>query len=256
MLALVTVPDPPRLIATYLVTSRPRPGKNLLAYFVGCLIVNVCVLLVPLTVLHFLPTLGSFVQRYATPPATDGSATIQPIPLALGVLSLLIAARLALRLRTRRGAPSVSTPGDETVPESKKPTAISRLLTADEGASGAGSAARRVLARIYNAWKEGAGWISFLMGLTYSPLQATAALAVIATSGAPIAAQLSAAVSFVAVMLAIVEIILVGYFIAPAKTEAVLRSAHGWTQDHNLEVLATISAVGGVFLLATGLGAF
>lgn len=94
------------------------------------------------------------------------------------------------------------------------------------------------------------------MGLTYSPLQATAALALIATSGAPLVAQLSAAASFVVIMLAIIECILVGYFISHTKTEAVLRSAHGWTQTHNLEVLATISAVGGTFLLATGFGVF
>ena len=49
-------------------------------------------------------------------------------------------------------------------------------------------------------------------------------------------------------MLAIVEAILVGYFIAPVLVEAVLRSAHGWTtQIHNLEVFATISAVSGYF---------
>ena len=81
MLALVTVPDPPRLIATFLVLSRPRPGKNLLAYYVGCLTLNVFILLVPLTVVHFTPALGSLV-RDLTPAATEANATVQPVPLA------------------------------------------------------------------------------------------------------------------------------------------------------------------------------
>ncbi|HRD13424.1 MAG TPA: GAP family protein [Mycobacterium sp.] len=266
VLALVTVLDPPRLLAVFLVTSRPRPGKNLLFYYLGCLVLNFWFLLVPLAVLYFVPTLGTLLQRYAAPPAADSGSTLQPIPLALGVLSLLIAARLAMRLRVRRKTSDASpldadsATNGESPTEATKPnpisTAISRLSTVEEGSQGLAAAIRRSVGRVYGAWKEGSVWISLFMGLTYSPLQATAALAVIATSGAPILAQLSAAVSFVAIMLAVVELILLGYLISHAKTEAVLRSAHGWTEVHNLEVFATISAVGGVFLVATGLGVF
>ena len=266
VLALVTVPDPPRLLTTFLVTSRPRPGKNLLFYYLGCLVLNFWFLLVPLTVLHFLPSLGSLLQRYAPPPAADGSPSLQPIPLALGVLSLLISARLGMRIRRRPSGqsdvPSAADTDstDDAAEESDKPnpisTALSRLVTVKEGATGVVAALRRLAARVYGAWKEGSVWISLFMGLSYSPLQATAALAIIATSGTSILTQLSAAIAFVAIMLAIVEVILVGYFIAPVLVEAVLRSAHGWTQIHNLEVFATISAVSGVFLVATGLGLF
>lgn len=266
VLALVTVPDPPRLLTTFLVTSRPRPGKNLLFYYLGCLVLNFWFLLVPLTVLHFLPSLGALLQRYAPPPSADGTPNLQPIPLALGVLSLLIAARLAMRIRSRQRGQSTRAPTNNTDPkddmasESARPnpisTAMSRLVSVEEGSTGVMAAIRRLAARVYGAWKDGSVWISLAMGLSYSPLQATAALAIIATSGASIVAQLSAAIAFVAIMLAIVEIILVGYFIAPVRVEGVLRSAHGWTQIHNLEVFATISAVSGVFLVATGLGLF
>jgi len=266
VLALVTVPDPPRLFAMFLVTSRPQPGKNLLFYYLGCLVLNFWFLLVPLTVLHFLPNLGSLLQRYAPPATPDGGASLQPIPLAIGVLSLLIAARLAMRIRARPTATDAIAPEADTAldndaaPEPKKPNpisaAMSRLITVDEGSSGALAAIRRALGRVYSAWKEGSVWISLCMGLTYSPLQATAVLALIATSGAPILTQLGAAISFVGIMLAIIEIILVGYFLAPTKTEAVLQSTHGWTQNHSLEVFASLSAVSGVFLLAKGLGVF
>lgn len=265
VLALVTVPDPPRLIATFLVTSRPQPGKNLLFYYLGCLVLNFWFMLVPLTVLHFLPSLGSLLQRYAPSPTAEGGASLQPIPLAIGVLSLLIAARLAMRIRARPSTTNATTPeadmtvtGDATPgPEPNRVSAaISRLVTVEDDSSGLVAAIRRVLGRVYGAWKAGSVWISLTMGLTYAPLQATAALAIIATSGAPIVTQLGAAISFVAIMLAVIEIILVGYFLARAKTEAVLQSAHGWTQVHSLEVFASLSAVSGVFLLAKGLGVF
>ena len=266
VLALVTVPDPPRLLSAFLVTSRPHPGRNLFFYYLGCLLLNFWFLLVPLTVLHFLPSLDALLQRYAAPPAVDGSPNLQPIPLALGVLSLLIAARLATRIRARLRGPKPAMPTGDTAGDDPaaqagdKPspisTTVSRLLTVEEESTGVTAATRRLAARVYGAWKEGSVWISFFMGLTYAPLQATAALAIIATSGASILAQLSAAIVFVTIMLAIVEIILVGYFIAPVRVEGVLRSAHGWTQIHNLEVFAIISAVSGAFLVATGFGLF
>jgi hypothetical protein len=251
VLALVTVPDPPRLIATFLVLSRPRPGKNLLAYYVGCLILNVFILLVPLTVVHFTPALGSLV-RDLTPAATEANATVQPVPLALGVLALLIAARLTMRLRARKKEAIEPTPGSDAQPAPAQQSALSRLLDADDGSSGAGSAIRRLIARIYKAWQEGSPWIALLMGLTYSPLQTTAALAIIATSGASLGAQLGAAIAFVAIMLAVLEVILIGYLVAPAKTEALVGPMHNWTQAHILHMFIGISLVGGVLLIAKG----
>src|SRR6185295_8533428 len=97
VLALLSVPDAMRLIAILMVISRPRPVQNLFAYWVGCLIINVFVLLIPLLVLHFTPLLRSFVEgliRWATAAtaATAGSFGVQPIQIGIGVLALLIAA--------------------------------------------------------------------------------------------------------------------------------------------------------------------
>jgi len=260
-----------RLIAILMVISRPRPVQNLFAYWVGCLIINVFVLLIPLLVLHFTPPLRSFVEgliRWATAAtaATAGSSGVQPIQIGIGVLALLIAAVMTARLRLRQRA-SLPAPGGNTstlVQDSDTPTAFSRLLGGgQDAATGGGSAIRRLLGRVYKvwengflykAWKNGSVWVSLLMGASYSPPQTTIALTIIAASGAPIGAQIMAAGAFVVVLLAIVEITLVTHLIAPAKTEAVLRLLRDWLQAHSRQILIVFFAVLGLWLMATGVG--
>src|SRR6478672_351145 len=251
VLALLSVPDAMRLIAILMVISRPRPVQNLFAYWVGCLIINVFVLLIPLLVLHFTPPLRSFVQGligWATATATAGSSGVQPIQIGIGVLALLIAAVMTARLRLRQRA-SLPAPGGNTstlVQDSNTPTAISRLLGRVSNVWENGS--------LYKAWKNGSVWVSLLMGATYSPPQTTIALTIIAASGAPIGTQIIAASAFVLVLLAIVEITLVTHMIAPAKTEAVLRLLRDWLQAHSRQILIVFFAVVGFWLVATGVG--
>jgi hypothetical protein len=82
--------------------------------------------------------------------------------------------------------------------DSNTPSAISRLLgrARDAGTEG-GSAIRRLLGRLL--------------------------LAIIVISGAAIGTQISAAVTLIVGMLAVVETILVSYLAVPAKTQAALR---------------------------------
>jgi Sap, sulfolipid-1-addressing protein len=255
-LALLTVPDALRVVAILLVISRPRPVQNLFAYWVGCLIVNGFVLLVPLMVLHFTPTLRSLVQGLVSP-ATASSSTVQPIQIGMGVLALLIAALLVARLRLRRRAYLPTPSGDTSirVQDSDTPTGISRLLgRAKDAATEGGSVIWRLLGRLYNAWEKGSLWVSVLMGLTYVPPQVSIALTIIVASGAAIGTQLSAAIAFLVVMLAVVEITLCSYLIAPGKTEAVLRVLHDWLLAHRRQILIAFFAVLGLWLVAAGLG--
>jgi hypothetical protein len=255
-LALLSVPDPLRFVAILLVISRPRPVQNLLAYWVGCLIVNVFVLLVPLTALHYTPTLRSYleVSTSQASPVMIPSYIVQPVQIGIGALALLIAARMTVRLRARQRA-NVPTGGGDTALVSDSPTGISRLLgRAQDAAREGGSPIWRLLGRLYNAWGKGSLWVSLLMGLTYSPPQTAIALTIIVASGAAIGAQLSAAIAFVLVLLAVVEITLFTYLVAPAKTEAVLRLLHDWLQAHRRQILIAFLAVFGLWLVATGLG--
>jgi hypothetical protein len=254
VLAVVTAADPLRLIATFVVISRSRPVPNLLGYLLGCLIMNSLVLLIPLVVLHFTQIFEPLLQNFAGS-ATAGGSTVQPVPIGMGVFALLIAAVMTARLRVRE---EVSAPAIGGAPA----TAVLDTDTATTGSASAGrwalptmegSALRRLFGRLYNAWENGSPWVSVLMGMAYSPVQVTIALALIATSGASIGTQLSAAIVFVVVILAIVEIILVSCFVAPAKTQEVLQPLHRWVQAHRQPVLAAVFAVVGLSLLATGM---
>jgi hypothetical protein len=248
VLALVTAADPLRLIATFVVMSRRRPVQNLLAYLAGCLIINGFILLIPLIVLHFTPPFKSFVQDLAGSTVAGGS-TVQPVPIGMGVLTLLIAAVMAVRLRVRQRADASTTGYDASnVLVCDEPLASPPEPTTKE------SAVRRLLGRVSDAWEKGSLWVSVLMGMAYSPVQVTIALTIIATSGAALGTQLSAAIVFVVAILAIVEIILITCLVAPARTEAVLRSLHDVVQARRLEVVAAVSAIGGLALIVTGVG--
>ena len=59
VLALLAALNPVRISLALLVITRPRPLQNLLAYWVGLLIVSVPALLVPLMVMHFTPMFSS-----------------------------------------------------------------------------------------------------------------------------------------------------------------------------------------------------
>jgi hypothetical protein len=73
-------------------------------------------------------------------------------------------------------------------------------------------------------------------------------------SGAAIGTQVSAAIAFVVGMLAVVEIILGSYLATPAKTQALLRLLHDWVLAHRRQILVATFAVGGVALVAQGMG--
>ena len=50
-----------------LVISRPRPVQNLFVYWVGAMLVNLPLFLVPLALLHVTPRFASFAEGLASP---------------------------------------------------------------------------------------------------------------------------------------------------------------------------------------------
>jgi hypothetical protein len=260
VVALLTGLDPVRFGVILLMISRSRPVQNLLVYWIGCMIVSVSALLVPLMVLHATPMFTSFTHDLATP-ATVANSTVRHIQLGVGVLALSIVALMAVRFSARQRA-HLSTPGGNTstlVLDSNRPNAISRQLgRTQDAATEDGSAIRRLPARARNAWENGSLWVALVIGLLSGPPPSPYlfALTTIPTSGAAIGTQLTAAIAFVVGMLALVEIILVSYLAAPAKTQAVLRRLHDWVRPHSRQVLVAILAVVGVWLVAKGMGSF
>ncbi|GBE68205.1 hypothetical protein MFM001_46670 [Mycobacterium sp. MFM001] len=255
-LGLLVALDPVRLGVTLLVISRPRPVQNLLAYGAGSLTACIPTLVVPLTVLNSTHMFSSFRQHFDN--ATT-SSTGRHIQIGFGVLALSIAALIAVRSWTRQRA-QLPTPGGNTstlVLDSKTPTAISRLLGHGQDHPTEGrSAIGRLFARARNAWENGSLWVALVIGLASGPPLdgVVLLLAIVVASGAAIGAQVSAVIAFLVGMLAVIEIVLVGYLTTPARTLAAVRLVHDWARPHRRPILAAIFAVVGVLLLANGMG--
>ncbi|WP_375485445.1 GAP family protein [uncultured Mycobacterium sp.] len=252
---LLTGLDPMRLGLTLLVISRPRPVQNLLAYGVGNLIACIFTVVLPLTVLHVTPMVKTFADHVTT------SSPVRHIQIGIGVFALSTAALLTVHsLTRRRQRAQLRTPDGTTstlVLDSKTPTAISRLLDRAQGVqTEGGSAFRRLLGRVHNAWENGSLSVSLVIGLgTGPPLDGVLFLITfIVASGASTGAQVIAAIAFVVGMLAVVEIVLVSYLAAPAKTQPIVQRLHDWARIHRRKILIAMLTVGGVALVASGAG--
>lgn len=247
-MALLWAINPVLLGLVLLLISRPRPLQNLLVCWVGCLIANVPVLLVPLLMLHVMPGFRSVAHDLATAGPNSTTAHIQ---LVMGVLALSMSALIAVRSRARQRE-AVPTP----VGSSNTPTAIPLPQSRDqEGSTERRPALRRLVGYANDAWESGALWVALVVGLTFVPAGPVMVLLVdttIVASGASIGTQVIAAIAFVVGMFAVFEFTLVSYLLTPAKTKAVLEPLHEWALAHRLQVLAAIFAVVGLWLVARG----
>jgi hypothetical protein len=236
--------DPVRIGVMLLIISRPRPAQNLVACWLGWMISGVAELLVPLLVLHSTPRFSTFANDLANP-ATPAGAIARRIEFGVGVLALSIAVVMTMRSLARRRV------------HLNSPTAISRPMGhAQDAPADDGSAIRRLLGRAHNAWENGSIWVALVVGLGWGvpPSAVVFGLGVIATSEAAIGAQVSAVIAFVVGMLAVVEVVLVGYLAAPAKTQAVLQQLHDLVRPRRQQVLVAIFALAGVSLVIRGAG--
>jgi hypothetical protein len=271
-----------RLGFTLLVISRPRPVRNLLAFCAGCLTGAIPVVVIPLILLHATTMFTSFTQG-STIPATN--STIRHVQFGMGVLALLTSALIAVRTLTRRrrraqllsrGAPrgrrrksgatstlvlDLDTPTANSRLRSRTedaPPAFQRLLSrAQDAPTDGASAFRRLLHRAHNAWENGSLWVAFVLGVVFGgppPGEALFLFAIVATSGATVGTQIVAAAVYVVGMLAVIEIMLVGYVATPARAHALLGRLHDWTLAHRRWVVVAIFVVVGVALMARGTG--
>ncbi|VEG20559.1 gap protein [Mycolicibacterium phlei] len=258
VLALVVLValNPIRLGITLLVISRPQPVQNLLIYWAGCLIGCIPAVVVPLTLLHVTPMFRSFAQGVA------GSPTIRHVQLGMGVLALSVAALIASRplLRGRQLQLQGSTSGTATASQPNLPTQnpISRLLgRAGDAPTDGDSLLQRLVRRATNAWESGSLWVAFLIGLLLGGIEPDAGLfliAILVTSGAALGTQITVAAVFIVGVLAIVELTLVSYLVAPTKTQAVVQLLHDWALAHRRKILVAMCVVAGISLLIHGLG--
>lgn len=231
-MALVTAPDPVRMGIAILLVSRPRPLLNLFAFWLGGMTTGVVAGLTALLVLR--DALPGLVHDMT---ATMARLTGGHVQIVVGVLALSVAAVGAMRRPARVPVPAggpVAPP-----PQSGSPTAFSQLVSRARDTLGGGNP-----------------WVAFVVGLGQAtpPVQYLAALTAILASGAAFGTQLGAAVTFTAVTLVLVEIPLVSYLVAPARTEAITLQAHRWMRTHSRRILVVGAGVLGVVMLAQGTG--
>ena len=159
-----------------------------------------------------------FVVRSAVSPA---QFTLPRVQVVIGVLALLIAAVLAVRPARPR------TDGDRLSVWARR-LADGRSL-----------------------------WVAAIagLGIALPSIDYLAALAVIAASGAEAATQIGALLTFNAVAFAFVEIPLLGYLVAPVRTQAAMASLHDWLRSRRRrDVAALLAAVGCVLVVVGVLG--
>jgi hypothetical protein len=257
VLALPIALDPVRLGVNLLLISRPRPAQNLLVYWIGCVSASFVLLLVPLLVLHNTAMFSSFAHDLANPDTT-ASSTVRHVEIVLGVLVLAIAALMAVRFVTRRRAQARGGDAKTTTPVADSDASpVARLLKRGQDAPAEGaSLMQRLLGRANRAWESGALWVAFVIGFWAGPNPSLVmfSLATILASGAVTGAQIGAAVVFVVVSLAVVEIVLISNLLAPTKTQAALRLVHDWVGGYRTQILVAILTLVGIAFVAQGTG--
>jgi Sap, sulfolipid-1-addressing protein len=234
-MALIAATNPVRLGIALLLISRPRPMLNLLTYWLGAMATAIVAGPGLLLVVHdFAPTLMQSVSAEAA-----GSAT-RHTRIAIGLATLSVTAVIAVSFSVRRTL--VKTAGGD------RSARVMRTSTP--------SAFARLRGRVQDVLNGEYLSVAFVVGLSsgFPAVEYPVALAAIAASGSPIGVQISAAIMFVVVMLAVVEIPLVSYSATPAQTQAVMLRLHDWVRPRRWRILAIIVAVEAVFMVATGLG--
>jgi hypothetical protein len=267
VLAFMLALDPLRIGLLLLLITRPRPVQSLLFYWLGAMTAGVVYMLVPLTALHVTPGFRSVAQHLASQ-AIFGSPTVRHIQFGMGVVALLIAARMAVRLRAGQHA-YMATSADTVSPlmaDSNTPTAISQPLDRAPHAPTEGGSLRlgaralgawhRLWLPVVGAWETESPRAALVVGLLSGPppLTVLLVLTTIMASAAAIGTQVSLAIAWVFGMFAVVELILVSCLASPTKTETALRLLHDWVLAHRRQAWIAMIAVIGVVMLAYGMG--
>ncbi|SEP65281.1 Sap, sulfolipid-1-addressing protein [Mycobacterium sp. 88mf] len=255
-MALLVSLNPVLLGFILLVISRPRPVQNLIAFWVGSLIVNIPAFVISTLVMASVPSFSSVAHDLVTP---EPGSTVKPFQFVSGLVCVVIAGLLAVRMRMRKrvdSAASVNVGGDSPVLVMEPDQPVPPAGRVRKTVSDLGAAARRLVERAHDAWEGGALWVALVFGLCYiapPPLVLMVATMVVG-SGEPIGVQILISIAFVFGMLAVFELALLSYAIAPARTQAVLHPLHEWTKHHRQLVLLVLFAVVGLWQVVTGAG--
>ncbi|UDM33536.1 GAP family protein [Mycobacterium ulcerans] len=236
ILAVMTATEPVRLGVAIFLVSKPRPMVNLLAFWFGGMATGIGVALAVLLLLGDLA--NAIVDNVSSLAATSVVGHLQ---VGLGVVALLVAALVATGFSVRSPALVASGAGDSsTLMVAETPTRFSRLMASAQG-----------------ALEGGFPWAAFVVGLSSAgppPVEYLVALTAIGASGAAMGTQLSATFVYLLVMLAIIEIPLIGYLVHPGRTEATMLWLRNWLRAHRRQIIAVAVGLAGIALVTNGMG--
>ena len=228
MLALVAAVDPVRIGIVALLISRPRPMLNLLVFWLAGITAGAAAALLLLIVLrdHILSAMRIMGSALS-------SSVVAPIQVAIGVIALLIGARLLARQR----APARVTGGER---------AIRGLETGTRPGSRRLSIRRKLEGEsLVVACVAGVGWAT-------PPVEYVVAIIAILSSRASAGAQVSAALMFTFVAFTVAEVPLISYLVMPAETPIAILRLHNWISAHHQTILAAVVGAAGVLLMVAG----
>jgi hypothetical protein len=203
----------PTLIAIVLVAlASPRPVRLLAFFLAGGLLATTTLGLAVVFSLEASNLLTG--SRPSAPPAID---------LMVGLLLLLVA---GVASRGRREKPRSESEGSE------------QHLPWTE----------RTLAR-------GSGHIAFLVGVVLNlvpGLFAVVGYKDIAQLDVSALAAIALVLAFNVIMFSLVELPLIGYFVAPSWTAERVRGLNKWLRDYGRQLIVLVAAVGGAYLVVRG----
>ncbi|OBF25999.1 hypothetical protein A5724_32335 [Mycobacterium sp. ACS1612] len=236
-LAMIAALDPMRLGIAFVLISQRRPMRCLSAYWLGAITSGLVTAVVLLTVLRKLtPVLADHVAAITT------SSTAGYVQIALGLLALPLAVCVARGVFPRqRSMAIVGVPDAPGAPLGGPPAppAVARLTSLAE-----------------NGRSDRAFWVAFVAGTVTAtpPIEYLVVLVAILGSGAEIGMQVGAALIFVVVALAAIEIPLLSCLATPARSQMLMLQWHDWVRARARPIFAVIFAVGGLLLVGAGLG--
>jgi hypothetical protein len=232
-IALIAALDPMRLGIAFVLISQRRPVRCLLAYWLGAMVSAIATAAVLLTVLRKLaPVLADHVAALTT------SSAAGYIQIAVGLVALPLAVLVARGVFPRQR--SLEMAGAPTAPVAPPtPPAVARLSSLAE-----------------NGREDRAFWLAFVAGTISAtpPIEYLVVIVAILGSGAAIGIQFGAALIFVVVALAAIEIPLLSCLATPARSQVLMLQLHDWVRARARPIFAVFFAVGGLLLIAAGLG--
>lgn len=233
LLGLSVAADPLRIGIAMLLTSRPRPMVNLVAFWLGSAVAGIVVALGALVVFPDLVSEALHIVVSWIASLTGGHSR-----LIVGIIALCVAAASAVRSARR---PMVG--------------AKQILRKADRAAQpGISTAISRVALRTRELLQAGRPWVSFAAGLSQGPppVEYLAAISVIRASGAAIGTQVGASVTFTVATLAVVEVLLVSFVLKPAQTQSILANARDCSQRYRRHITSVGAGVLGIVMVVGG----